>query len=63
MKVEKVAKRKPSDDDNYIVELQDGRTVQVAIVPFCSPYFCQPVSNDERNYAISLIEEFNAANK
>jgi|WetSurMetagenome_2_1015567.scaffolds.fasta_scaffold00138_34 hypothetical protein len=63
MKVQKVAKRKPSDDDNYIVELKDGRSVQLAIVPFCSPYFCQPVSNEEREYALSLVNEFIAANK
>jgi hypothetical protein len=63
MKVEKLAKRKPSDDDNYIVTLKDDRTVQVAIVPFCSAYFYQPVSNEERSYALSLIDEFNAANK
>jgi|WetSurMetagenome_2_1015567.scaffolds.fasta_scaffold512249_1 hypothetical protein len=63
MKVEKLAPKRNSTDVCYIVELEEGRTVQVDVAPYSSPYFCQPCTNDERDYAMKLIEEFNAANK
>ncbi len=63
MKVEKLAKKKASDGDDYIVELKNGRTVQLQINPHCAPYFYQPLSPADISYVMSLIEEFNAANK
>jgi hypothetical protein len=63
MKVEKLApKRSNPTGLNYIVELAD-RSVQVEINPYASPYFYQPVSNDERAQIMALIAEFEAANK
>jgi hypothetical protein len=63
VKVEKLApKRSNPTGLNYIVELAD-RSVQVEINPYASPYFFQPVSNEERAHVMSLIEEFEKANK
>jgi|WetSurMetagenome_2_1015567.scaffolds.fasta_scaffold00076_54 hypothetical protein len=63
-KVEKLPpKRNSAGSVDYIVELKDGRTVQVQINPYGSPYYYQPLDNNEMKYVLSLIEEFNAANK
>ena len=63
MKVEKLPKKKASDGDDYIVELKNGRTVQLQINPYCAPYFYQPLSPAEIEHVMALIAEFNAANK
>ena len=63
-KVEKLApKRNNPGGVNYVVELQDGRSVQVEINPYSSPYFYQPVNNPEKEYVLAAIKEFDAANK
>ena len=63
MKVEKLAPKRDNPTGlNYIVELAD-RSVQVEINPYSSPYFYQPVSNEERAQVMSLIAEFEAAKK
>jgi hypothetical protein len=61
-KVEKLpAKRNNPDGKSYIVDLGD-RSVQVEINPYASPYFYQPVSNDERALVMKLVDEYEAAN-
>ena len=63
MKVEKLVKKEASDGDDYIVELKDGRTVQVQINPSAHPYFYNPVTNEEEAYVLSMIDEYEAGLK
>jgi hypothetical protein len=62
-KVEKLPpKRNSAGSEDYIVEMPDGRTVQVQINPYSNPYYYQPLDNNEMVYVLKLIDEYKAAN-